>query len=183
MKKLILMMLGVAFILGAYSEASYAKGSASQNNNRKKKKRFVYVRGDVFPWPWGSECPFPWREIEGTWMVKGEDNSFFNGNSLTFDVKKEDDGVKVLEIAQFDREANLRARGNGFSEKDKRVVKGIMTSEQTGKNYTVMVRSYSKKSKSCRSTDLVSAITFCPLRGKKCLQDSNYVLEKIENNK
>ena len=139
------------------------------------------IGDDLFPWPWGSECPFPWRDINGTWKVIGPKGAYYNGHILIFDVQTEDEkSVKFLEIDQYSSTGAFYAGGHGYSEKNKRIVKGILKTDVGNKNYVVMVRSYSKDQKTCRGSDLVTAVTFCPVRGKRCMDDSNYILERFE---
>jgi hypothetical protein len=137
--------------------------------------------GDLFPWPWGTECPFPWKEIEGTYTVHSVVKGLpFNGHIVTFRTQKSDEDVRYLTVTQSDRRGYIYATGKAYSQKDQRIVKGVLKTEADGSEYVVMVRSYTtKKEASCRNSDTVTAITFCPLRGRKCMTDSNYVLEKV----
>ena len=138
-------------------------------------------KGDNFPWPWGSECPFPWQEIEGAYEVAdGPKDGRYLGHFVVFDEIQEDrQGLKFMRVTQYDSRGFMVGEGTGFSQKDKRVVRGILTPVQEGPRYTVLVRSYAKRQgASCRRPeDLVTAITFCPLFGRRCMLDSNYVLE------
>jgi hypothetical protein len=139
------------------------------------------AKDDLFPWPWGTECPFPWQEIEGSYLVHGPKGGPYNRHVVSFEViEQQQSGKKHLLVKQFDRRGYMVASGKAYSQKDQRIVRGILKSEETGRNYVVMVRTYAKgDNKSCRSADLATAITFCPLRGKKCMEDSNYVLELL----
>lgn len=138
---------------------------------------------DLFPWPWGTECPFPWQEISGSYQVQSKDRGIYSWHFLSFEVndsKRED--LKFLKITQYDHRGIIQAEGRGYSKKDQRVVRGVLTPVDGSSDYAVIVRSYVKDTKKlCRGDNLVTAATFCPLRGRKCLEDSNYVLEKIKS--
>ncbi len=138
---------------------------------------------DLFPWPWGSECPFPWKEINGRYRVQAKGSGIYSRHYLVFEVSEGfSEGIKFIKIWQFDSEGALYAEGRGYSKNDQRVVRGLLAEVETGKEYSVIVRSYERDSKNtCLNGDLVTAVTFCPLRGKKCLEDSNYVLEKMKS--
>lgn len=139
---------------------------------------------DHFPWPWGSECPFPWTEIDGIYQVKATNNKArsFHNHYLSFHADKAGrEGLKFLVISHFDRAGNLYASGNGFSQEDKRVVRGVLKAKG-GREFTVVIRSYVKgKGSRCTTNNMVTAVAFCPLRGKKCMDESNYLLEKVED--
>lgn len=162
-KLLIVILLGLAMPLLAGSRDSDVKGD------------------DLFPWPWGTECPFPWAEISGSYILKSQTPSAYAGHYLIFEVNHEArDGLKFLNISQYDKFGRLFASGRGYSQKDQRIVKGILKSKASGREYVAMVRSYVKEKKlSCtQGQNLVTAVTFCPLRSKKCLE-SSYALEKL----
>jgi hypothetical protein len=141
-----------------------------------------FAGDDLFPWPWGTECPFPWKDIDGLYIVDTNvDERPYDGHYIVFNVEtEEDDGrIKYLDIRQYNRRGEQYARGRGYSQKDQRIVKGVLKTDASGREYTVMVRSYvSNKRLSCKKGDLVTAITFCPLRGKKCLENANYTLRR-----
>lgn len=141
---------------------------------------------DLFPWPWGTECPFPWRDIGGEYVVLGANGAgSYNGHFINFElVSKDVDDIQFLKIQQYTRKGVKFAEGKVYSSKDQRIVRGILRTVKTGKELTIIVRSYVKDAqKSCKSTEvknLVTAVTFCPLRGKKCLEDANYTLQKLD---
>ena len=144
---------------------------------------------DLFPWPWGTECPFPWSKIEGLYQVKAGKNSSYKGHVIELTVSSEEgDGSRELEIVQYDSSGDLHAEGVGYADEDGLIVKGYMDRERDEKGYKVFVRTYisnttkqvTNRVKNCRDRKTVTAITFCPLRGKKCMETENYVLEKLE---
>ncbi len=136
---------------------------------------------DLFPWPWGSECPFPWQEIRGQYVVRSQKPGPYSGHYLTISVSQKDSSdIEFLDIKEFDRNGALYASGQGFAQVNDRIVKGLLTNEDSGRTFTVMVRTYVKdKHSACTGKNLVTAITFCPLRGKKCQSQPNYLLERM----
>ncbi|MCB0351597.1 MAG: hypothetical protein KDD38_10465 [Bdellovibrionales bacterium] len=143
---------------------------------------FDTMGDDLFPWPWGTECPFPWSDISGLYKVQSKEGGQFSRHYLVFDVSDSSrEDLKFLTIRQYDRNGVLYAGGRGYSQKDQRVVRGVLSPENGDPDYAVIVRSYVKDTGAvCRGENLVTAATFCPLRGKKCMEDSNYVLEKMK---
>jgi hypothetical protein len=137
---------------------------------------------DLFPWPWGTECPFPWKEIEGGYYVRAAKTAQYSGHLMYFEVKKSNNAsMRYLNVTQYNRNGFIYARGKASAEKDQRIVKGVMRTEETGREFVVMVRTYeNSKTSACRANDMVTAITYCPMRGRKCMDDANYVLEKLE---
>jgi hypothetical protein len=164
MKKFILILL--ASLIGASVWAGSAKSFDGDD--------------DLFPWPWGSECPFPWQKIQGTYVVKALKTGAHAGHILKVSAqeKKDQSGIQFLSIEEYGREG-FYASGQGYAQENERIVKGILKEENNDKSYTVMVRSYAKEQHGNCNSGLVTAITFCPLRGKKCMTDSNYILERM----
>lgn len=137
---------------------------------------------DLFPWPWGTECPFPWKEIEGGYYVRSIPSGPYNGHLMYFEVKKNSNAsIRYLNVTQYNRNGFVFARGKARAEKDQKIVTGVMRTEESGREYIIMVRTYeNSKTAACRANDMVTAITYCPMRGRKCMNDANYVLEKLE---
>ena len=141
--------------------------------------------GDGAPWPfdWGSECPFPWNQIEGAWKVQGTLKSPHSGDILEFTLDEDVSSGHLLIVEHFDKEGQIVGRGTGYSDKTNRVTKAIMTglNKKEGQRYRLLVRSYAalKATTGCFSkAQKVMAVTFCPLRGKKCLETANYTLKR-----
>jgi hypothetical protein len=137
---------------------------------------------DLFPWPWGSECPFPWQEIQGRYVVRAQKaGGTYNGHFLDITVSdKEDSNLEFLSITEYDRNGVVYASGQGYAQATDRVVKGLLVNEASNREFTVMIRTYVReKSSVCSGANLVTAVTFCPLRGKKCQGETNYLLERM----
>ncbi len=138
---------------------------------------------DLFPWPWGTECPFPWQNISGTYVVRsaGQLTAPYARHYLDFKVRKNtDEGLEFLTIRQFNRNGALVADGRVYSSREQRIVKGILRPVNGDAEYVVIVRTYMRENNtSCEPKDLVTAVTFCPLRGHRCLENASYTLERL----
>ncbi len=72
-------------------------------------------------WPWGSEMPFPWKGIKGTWLAESNGLSTY----FTFRTVHTADGVNQLQVRQYDsKTCQLLATGAGYEED--RVVKAVL---------------------------------------------------------
>ncbi len=119
---------------------------------------------DLLPWPWGSECPFPWTTIEGEWVVRSKDAS---QERFLFEVTQTwDNGTKVLEVSRFDQTGSLIGVGKATAPRGERVIRAVMTGvgpNNKGIPYWILVRTYverlEKRKKSCTRGKLVTVIT------------------------
>lgn len=139
--------------------------------------------GDLVPWPWGTECVFPWNEIEGNWRVRGTSESIFNSHKLGFEIAEDvRGGVKLLYIKHMNERGEPIGHGTGYGDKDNKLIKAIMTiAGSPGLNYEIIVRAYSRddtQTVQCVGGKMALAVTFCPRDGKRCLENSSYLLEK-----
>jgi hypothetical protein len=136
---------------------------------------------DLVPWPWGTECVFPWDKVDGEWKVKGKYGQQYDRDTLVFETAEDvKAGIKLLYIYHYNDHGQVIGQGTGFGDRDNKVIKAIMTnSNGRGFGYQIMVRTYSRiEGASCRMGKLSMAATFCPPRGKKCLENQNYLLMK-----
>lgn len=169
MKHLLAMLLAVVF-------CSMAWGANIGGNES--------MGDDLVPWPWGTECSFPWGDIEGAWHVRGHDKSTYGGHKLVLEsAENVRAGVKLLYIYHYNEEGKAVGQGTGFGDKDNKLIKAIMTnSTGRGRGYEIIVRAYSKEmgpeNLSCVNGKTALAVTFCPRNGKICLETSNYLLER-----
>ena len=141
------------------------------------------TKGDMVPWPWGSECPFPWSGVEGTWRVDPVSQSEFAGYALEFHHYKEG-AKKVLAARIFNASGEVLAVGHGFSINGGEVILLTMKNISTESRFRIYVRVYPEHgglSCSDRSRQVMVA-AFCSPRGRKCLNDSNYILSRISPN-
>ena len=70
----------------------------------------VSAKADPDVWPFGSEMPFPWRGIQGTWAFTKDQKSMY----MTFKVIKSSMGFNQLDMNLYDDECRVLAKGRGF---------------------------------------------------------------------
>lgn len=133
-----------------------------------------------WPWPWGSECPFPWEDISGSWMISEL------GEEIQFEVlSSTHQGERFLKITHLDRNGGTLAVGYGYGPAARKVITASMAYNVNGitYHYWLLIRAYSHKDQfasSCQATQRVTAITFRPVAcecGTK--DDTNLTLKKM----
>ena len=88
--------------------------------------------GDAFPW--GSEMPFPWKGIQGTWMTTIGDADAY----VIFKVVRTENNSRTLKINIVDAvSCKWIAAGAGYE--DGRIVKAIVTNGTMSSKVTVHV--------------------------------------------
>ena len=98
----------------------------------------VSAKADPDVWPFGSEMPFPWRGIQGTWAFTKDQKSMY----MTFKVIKSSMGFNQLDMNLYDDECRVLAKGRGF-EADGNWVKGLMTNQNGAADLAVSVHVFS----------------------------------------
>lgn len=143
--------------------------------------KIVTLEGsDGAPWPfvWGAECPFPWDSIEGEWIVEGAEDATHTGDYLVFTAEEDVENGKLLFIEHHNKKGEIVGRGTGYADTTNKVTKALISGLAASDRYKLLVRSYTApKTKKCGSRQ-VMAVTFCPVRGKKCMETSNYTLSR-----
>ncbi|MCB0342893.1 MAG: hypothetical protein H6626_12570 [Pseudobdellovibrionaceae bacterium] len=136
---------------------------------------------DTLPWPWGTECPFPWQDIEGMWKMR----SNVEGSYFEFTVISElEDGSRVFEVTHYNEDFEIIAAGRGLAPSGKRIVRAAMHSPEEYKgrpySYWAIVRSYERTNDYGCGGDLVTAVTFRPVEQAEGV-DHHYILEKVQS--
>ncbi len=113
---------------GAYGNSPYGKPSAIALDA-------PILEGEV-PWPWGSELPFPWESIAGTWSAENE--KFYTW--FSFEVYPSQNGANpLIRVRQVDPLTRTEvASGIGFE--DNKIVKAYMVGKDS--RYFISVRAY-----------------------------------------
>ncbi len=78
-------------------------------------------------WPWGSEMPFPWKGIQGTWSFKSDEQMYY----MAFKVVRNSTGSNQLELVLYQaNNCKVVADGGGFEDSDlgDHVVRGMLKS-------------------------------------------------------
>lgn len=136
-----------------------------------------YQTTDWLPWPWGSECPFPWSKIDGDWVTRDS----LTPERFTFTYKGElKNGSRILDVRRYDFNDELVAVGEGISPRGERIVRAAMigAGSEKGKSYWALVRTYRElQKKSCSHTKQVTVIT---LRSASATgeSDTHFIVDK-----
>lgn len=128
--RMILALVALVLGIGSTSWGASTAGQCLPYN----KSEPLRDPGDAFPW--GSELPFPWRGIQGTWQTNiGGCVSYFSFKPKTAA------GVKQLKVTQYDPiTCQIVSEGVGF-ESD-RVVKAVMN-DKRGKTFRLTIHVFS----------------------------------------
>jgi hypothetical protein len=131
---------------------------------------------DLLPWPWGTECPFPWKTIEGKWNSRttvGREKFEFNSQgSLS-------NGTRLLEVARYDFEGRLVGVGMGVARRGDRIVRAAMVGvgEDDGSDYWAFIRTYSQKKTTCARKNQVTVVTLRSIKNHS-FKDVHMVLDR-----
>lgn len=136
---------------------------------------------EVLPWPWGSECPFPWTRIEGSWVANT------SGGAQRFDfliVGSLSNGTVQLMVKWYDSFGNMIGQGEGLAPKTERIVRAALAGmgAEESNSYWAFVRTYMAKKgkKTCAKNQQVTVLTLRPADGKG--DERHFILEKLEEN-
>jgi hypothetical protein len=135
--------------------------------------------GDAFPW--GSELPFPWKSIQGTWSTEIEGIQAY----VIFKVvRPEAAGSRQLKINIVDADTcRVIAVGAGYE--DNRIVKAIVTGGNRASQITVHafreadVRAQTRNSNNYKENSQVTIMSSVPINSSQ--KRSAYELVKISS--
>ena len=116
--------------------------------------------GQVLPWPWGSECPFPWHNIEGMWTESEPRTESLPITYFEFEIIDEwASGTRIFKVTHYDEEGNVIAVGRGTASKGYKIVRAVLLPKEKGlDSYSVIVRAYTEDRFAC-SDELVTVLT------------------------
>ncbi|MCB0420283.1 MAG: hypothetical protein KDD61_04770 [Bdellovibrionales bacterium] len=132
---------------------------------------------DIWPWPWGSECPFPWNDIEGLWRIKNKQNAGY----FRFELTKTDHSEGFLvRIDHIDMDGNVTASGSGFASYSQKIVRAALhsTVAEGKKSYWVIVRAYEMDKNVGCSGSVQTVVTLRPVYSDKSWE-LNYEIEQV----
>ena len=105
MKNVITVLLVILVSLPALSSYQHKEKS-------KLGKTTVVDTMEVMPWPWATQCPFPWDTISGHWKVVADNVDM----SFVFKVVNQSDvGELYLAVREYNNQGELVAKGFGVS--------------------------------------------------------------------
>lgn len=133
---------------------------------------------DIWPWPWGTECPFPWNDIEGLWRIKDKPDAGYFRFALTKTSHSEGFLVKVEHL---DANGDVTAVGSGFTSYSQKIVRAAMHSKIPGRttSYWVIVRAYEMDKNVGCAGSVQTVVTLRPIKSGKSW-DLNYEIEQVQ---
>jgi hypothetical protein len=147
---------------------------------------------DRWPWSWGSECPFPWESAKGEFFVgQGAMASTYSGHRLAISISadRRSEGMKVSVIHKDPRQRVL-GQGQVMTPDSRQRVVDVEMVSPSGDHYRVLIRAYlsavtsssraAPAAQACYRKRKVLAVSFCPMRGTRCLSEQNYVLGALD---
>lgn len=124
----------------------------------------------------GVLMPFPWENIGGVWQI--DDPS--QDSVFSFEVKKTQDGNKVLEVVQVDENGAVIARGAGVAIPGDKNTVSVMMAGEGQEPYMLYVRHVREKK---YSRNKMTVVTIKPLsspdRPSPLKPERNYKLERL----
>ncbi len=132
-------------------------------------------------WPWGAEMPFPWKGIQGTWLV------YLDGQPTlyAFRTVQSKNGTNQLDVTQYDAHTcQVLAQGAGFEEE--RVVRGLILTNKTTQNITIHVFSeaalkYNKYDEGKARAKAVKTYTVMNITNFGAEESETFELKKVHN--
>lgn len=138
----------------------------------------VCTEGDALPWPWGTECPFPWGGFDGNWEVVNHEA----GETFSFTVLNVDRfGRRTFGIRRYNSTGDLVGEGKGVASKRRKIIRAFISSiqESKKKNYWALVRAYSEQERfDCNPDHIAVVLTLRTTRPKTCEKDQHFIIRK-----
>ncbi len=96
---------------------------------------------DPLPWPWGSECPFPWAELDGLWEINDpEVGGYFY---FVLENQSEWEERPLLRLWKYSLDGRLVAFGQGHVHwREKSVQLTLAPAAGSVISYQIILRSY-----------------------------------------
>ncbi|MDZ4660287.1 MAG: hypothetical protein SGJ18_01575 [Pseudomonadota bacterium] len=121
--------------------------------------------------PWGTEVPFPWKQIEGTWIYEKVQNKFEFHVIAVYE-----DGTRVVQVTELDHDNQILARGLGVAGPDRRIVRAAMQSEEG--SYLLLIRAFKDDKECVYGRKLMVVVTIRSMDPKSQTKDRNFVINK-----
>ncbi len=173
----------MTFVLAVHSGSAFSHVNFEED---------IFGEDDVLPWPWGTECPFPWGNIEGVWKAskpsiveESSERRYFGGVPVRFfyEFKVTDMAAyesKLVQITKYDEEGQVIGTGRGYSHPHQKIVRAVIVAAQgvNMANHRVIIRAYKQKLTLSCGNELVTVLTTRGMDNEKS-SDRHYVLKKI----
>lgn len=139
---------------------------------------------DIPPFPWGTECPFPWSDVDGFWLSEGnsiEDIWEFRQTTTL------ENGTHLFEIYRYNEAGDVLAFGRGVAASSERIIRAAMVkmnSKRTQRYYAIMRTYVEDMSKySCVMENMVTVLTLRPFNAPSGKKDAHYIIRKAPRNR
>lgn len=145
---------------------------------------------DRFPWDWGTECPFPWSEVNGIYQVRSMYSmNFSDGKYIRLVTGMQRWDANQLRVYQYSSDGKLEAYGVAAANPSQRILSVGM--QRVGERHILsklIIRAYLQdfqsgsavSAQSCERNRKVMTVTFCPLNSVSCTVNQNYVLLRLK---
>lgn len=172
--KFILVTLISLFLCTINSAHSYAPPSYDFRGN-----------GEPLPWPWGTECPFPWNNIEGLWKAQTPEKRNTPSVESYYEfriINKWNSGTRVFEVKKYSETGILLGEGKGYAPQGQKIVRAIVlgVDGMDIPNHRVIVRAYREVSASACGENLVTVLTARPMSDNED-EEIHYILLKDDS--
>lgn len=142
---------------------------------------------DPVPWPYSTQCPLHWQEMEGLWHVV--DVLSLRDSFLFKIVRQDQSDLPTIEIKQYDGQMNLIASGSSQILSGKNFLRFSMLnshddSPRLTDSYTVFVSNYLPNEVSpysCEEGPVLTILTIQDYPDKDCQKPpslTHYIIKK-----
>ena len=116
------------------------------------------------PWPFGTEIPFPWDDIDGIWMGEQSDGEFVTYFSLrVLDQSHDERVLEVYEVLMLDGGSLIEVVSRGQGIESQRVVRGQMVELHGRGRYRFSIRAYDDDKAELEEHSIARVLTLSPI--------------------
>lgn len=136
------------------------------------------IMGDWLPWPMGSECPIPWRKLEGTWIRAKDDDL----GRFLFETSEVIEGSRFVTVKKISLSGSMLEEGASLVlSKEKVIAVSMRPVDPSKPGYTLFIRHYAEDGV-CDGGALATVITI-RIDEKNCENDVNFIMKKAPKEK
>lgn len=128
--------------------------------------------------PWGDRVPFPWQDMQGTWIAENDDYSVM----FSFAVTRVEAGERLLNLVQLnpDRPSEVLAKGVGYEADN--IVRAVLRKDTKSPFFRVYVHAYTpKKDKHNANKEVIKILSISPLCATSDNEIMHFVLRKVSS--
>jgi hypothetical protein len=165
------MNVSIALAFPMSESELYNPGEPNQNYQN-------FGDGEIWPWPWGAECPFHWDGFEGDWKLSGKDSPYY---FRFYYITKPKNGVRYLKVEQYNSQGFLLAEGTGQALAQDKIIRAAMfdVGGDRLEGTWVFIRVYPEAGSTVCGEREVTAITLKNRQPEGVVQ-AHYLIEKVK---